>query len=214
MKKIGRPTPALVISLIALVFAMTGSAAAVVSFASNAGAVDHVSATTAGASNSYAAGKVVATRKSGAQRGTLSSKFLDPTTVPREASFGRSAEVIDNGSEVPFTFATIPGFGTISATCADENNTAGNENPKTTITFGNTSGQTIEFGRATGSGSVAVVLLQNNQSSAFTISASNTFTLQAQKQGTNLIVQGVVRQQGQGTAAASCINYARTSILG
>ena len=40
MEKLGRPSPAMVVSLIALVFAMTGSAAAVVSFARNAGAVD------------------------------------------------------------------------------------------------------------------------------------------------------------------------------
>jgi len=214
MKKIGRPTPALVISLIALVFAMTGSAAAVVSFATNAGSVDHISATTSSASNNYAAGKVVATRKSGLYKGTLPSKYLDPTTVPREFVFGRTAEVIDNGSENPFVIATIPGFGSVTATCGDENNNAGNENPRTTVTFGNTSGDTIEFARATGSGSVAVVQLANNQTASFTINASNTFTLQAQRKGTNLNIQGVVRQQGQGTAAASCINYGRVSQLG
>jgi hypothetical protein len=204
----------MVVALVALVFAMTGSAAAVVSFARNAGAVDGKSATTSSASNSFAAGKLVAVRKSGQLRGTLPSKFLDPNTVPREFVFGRSAEVIDNGSETPFTIATIPGFGTVTATCGDENNNTSNENPKTTIAFGNTSGQTIEFARATGSGSVAVVNLANNQASSFTINSSNTFTLQAQKLGTNLQVNGVVRQNGQGTNNASCINYGRVSQLG
>lgn len=100
------------------------------------------------------------------------------------------------------------------ATCGDENNAAGNENPKTTISFGNTSGQTIEFSRETGTGSVALANLANNQASSFAITASNTFTIQVQKLGTNLIVFGVVRQNGQGTAAASCINYGRVSQLG
>jgi hypothetical protein len=214
MKKIKKPSPAIVISIVALVFAMTGSAAAVVSFARNAGAVDGKSATTTGASNNFAAGKLVATRASGTLKGTLPSKFLDPNTVPREFVFGRNAEVIDNGSELPFTIATIPGFGTVTATCGDENNTTGNENPKTTITFGNSSGDTIEFARETGTGSVALANLANNQTSAFTITASNTFTLNIQKRGTNLLVFGVVRQNGQGTAAASCINYGRVSQLG
>jgi hypothetical protein len=214
MRRIGRPSPALVISLIALVFAMTGSAAAVVSFARNAGAVDGKSATSTAASNNFAAGKLVATAKSGNSRGTIPSKFLDPQTVPREFSVGRQADVIDNGSENPFPFTNVPGFGTVSFTCSDENNNAGNENPRTTITFGNTSGQNLEFSRSTGSGSVAVANLANNQTSAFTINASNTFHLNIQKLGTNLIVDGVVRQQGQGTNAASCINWARVSLLG
>ena len=133
-------------------------------------------------------------------------------TVPREFSVGRSAEVIDNGTENPFTITSIPGFGTVTATCGDENNAVGNENPKTTIAFGNTSGQNLEFSRATAIGSVAVANLANNQASSFTITASNMFTLNIQKQGTNLIVEGVVRQNGQGTAAASCINWARVSL--
>jgi hypothetical protein len=214
MRKIGRPSPAMVVALVALVFAMTGSAAAVVNFARNAGAVDGKSATTSAASTGFAAGKLVAVRKSGLLRGTLPSKFLDPNTVPREFVFGRNAEVIDNGSETPFTIATIPGFGTVTATCGDENNATGTENPKTTIAFGNTSGQTIEFARATGSGSLAVANLANNQASSFTITQSNTFTLQAQKLGTNLLVQGVVRQNTLDPANASCINYGRVSQLG
>jgi hypothetical protein len=214
MKKISKPSPAMVVALIALVFAMTGSAAAVVSFARNAGAVDGQSATTSSASTAFASGKLVSTRRTGALRGTLPSKFLDPNTVPRQFVFGRNAEVIDNGSEVPFTIATIPGFGNVTATCGDENNTAGKENPKTTITFSNTSGQTIEFARATGTGSVALANLANSQASSFTITASNTFTLQAQKLGTNLLIQGVVRQNTIDPANASCINYGSVSQLG
>ena len=215
MRKIGRPSPAMVVALIALVFAMTGSAAAVVSFARNAGAVDGKSATSSGASNGFASGKLVALRKSGLLRGTLPSKFLDPTTVARDFVFGRNAEVIDNGSETPFTIATIPGFGTVTATCGDENN-----NPAT-----RTRGRRSRSGtrpvrtssspaRPATAARSAVVNLANNQASSFTINASNTFTIQVQKLGTNLIVDGVVRQNGQGTNNASCINYGRVSQLG
>lgn len=212
-KYLRTPSPAMIVAVVALVFATTGSAAAVISFARNAGAVDGKSAVSAGASNGYAAGKLVATRRLGGAAGTIPARYLDPG-VARERVFGRNADVIDNGQETPFVIATIPGFGTVTATCADENNTAGREDPKTTIAFGNTSGQTIEFARATGSGSVAAAILANNQSADFTITASNTFTLNIQKLGTNLIVEGVVRQNGRGSNAASCINYGRVSQVG
>ncbi|HVE68362.1 MAG TPA: hypothetical protein VNB64_07260 [Solirubrobacteraceae bacterium] len=210
------PSPAMIVAVVALVFATTGSAAAVISFARNAGAVDGKSAVSAGASNGYAAGKLVATRRLGGAAGTIPAQYLDPG-VARERVFGRNADVIDNGQETPFVIATIPGFGTVTATCADENNTQGVEDPRTTIAFGNTSGQTIEFARATGSGGgagVGATILANNQSANFTIAGSNLFTLNIQKLGTNLIVEGVVRQNGRGTSAASCINYGRVSQVG
>jgi hypothetical protein len=214
MKWIGKPSPAMVVALVALVFAMTGSAAAVVSFARNAGAVDGKSATTSSASNAFAAGKLVTVRRSGALRGTLPSKFLDPNTVARDFVFGRNADVIDNAAENPFVIATIPGFGTVTATCSDDNKTANKEDPRTTISFGNQSGQTIEFARETGTGGVDLANLANNQARSFAITSSNTFTINVQKLGTNLIVFGVVRQNGQGTTSASCINYGRVSQLG
>ena len=207
------PSPAMIVAVVALVFATTGSAAAVISFARNAGAVDGKSAVSAGASNGYAAGKLVATRRLGGAAGTIPAQYLDPG-VARERVFGRNADVIDNGQETPFVIATIPGFGTVTATCGDENQTGGREDPRTTIAFGNTSGQTIEFARATGSGSVAAAILTNSQSAGFTIAGSNTFTLNIQKLGTNLIVEGVVRQNGRGSNAASCINYGRVSQVG
>jgi hypothetical protein len=60
-----RPSPSLVISLIALVMATTGTAIAAVDFARNAGAVDGKSAVSAGSSLSNARGKLVATARGG-----------------------------------------------------------------------------------------------------------------------------------------------------
>lgn len=212
-KRIRRPSPAMVVAIVALVFAMTGSAAAVVSFARNAGAVDGKSAVAAGASNGYAAGKLVAMRRLGNARGTLPAQYLDPV-VPRERVFGRTVDVVDNGAETPFTIASVPGFGTLTATCSDESNVPGREDPRTTISFGNTSGQPMEFARSTGSGGVDVRILAPNQAASFSINASNTFDLQVQKLGTNVILEGVVRQDGRGTGNARCINYGRVSQVG
>ena len=63
--KIRRPSPSLVISVIALVIATTGSAVAAVSFARNAGAVDGRSAVSASSTLSHAAGRLAATARSG-----------------------------------------------------------------------------------------------------------------------------------------------------
>src|SRR5690349_19038752 len=133
MTRIRRPSPAMIVALIALVFAMTGSAAAVVNFARNAGAVDGKSAVSAGVKNARAAGKLVATRRNGALAGTIPSQYLDPA-AGRTLPFGSSTDVIDNGAAVPATIASIPGFGNLQATCGDQNNTAGKEDPTTTIT--------------------------------------------------------------------------------
>jgi hypothetical protein len=212
--RLKRPSPAMIVALIALVFAMTGTGIAqgVVRFALNAGKVDGKDAVTAGASSNLAAGKLVATGRLGSLRGKIPIRFLDPL-VSQNRVFGRTADVIDNGAETPFTIASASGFGNLTATCSDENAATGNENPRTTISFGNTSGIPMEFARATGSGAVAVQLLAPNQSASFTINTSNTFTLMAQKLGQNVILEGVVRQEGQGTSSARCINYGRVSAL-
>lgn len=212
-ERIGRPSPAMVVATAALVFAMTGSAAAVVSFARNAGAVDGKSAVAAGVSTKRAAGKLVTTRRLGGSAGTIPTQYLDPA-IPRAKVFGRTVDVVDNGAETPFTIANVPGFGTLTATCSDENNRTGSEDPRTTVSFGNTSGQTMEYARATGSGNVDVRILAPNQAASFTINASNTFDLQVQKLGTNVILEGVVRQDGRGTNNARCINYGRFSQVG
>jgi hypothetical protein len=212
-KRLREPSPALVVAIVALVFAMTGSAAAVVSFARNAGAVDGRSAVPAGVSNARAAGKLVTTRRLGGAHGTIPAQYLDPG-VPRARVFGRTVDVVDDGAETPFTIASVRGFGVLTATCSDQSNVPGREDPRTTISFGNTSGQPMEFSRATGSGGVDVRILAPNQAAAFTINASNTFDLQAQKLGTNVILEGVVRQDGRNTGDARCINYGRVSQIG
>ncbi len=210
--KFGTPSPAMVVALVALVFAMTGSAAAVVSFARNAGAVDGKSAVSAGASTNYAAGKLVATRRLGVLRGTIPARYLDPS-AGRSLSFGRATDVIDNGGQAPFVIASIPGFGTLQATCGDQKGQAGVEDPTTTITFTNTSGQAINFARSLGTGQTSVAGLVANQTASCAVNGSNTYVINVLKQGTSLLVNGVVRQDGANTANAFCVNYGQATIV-
>jgi hypothetical protein len=203
----------MVVAIMALVFAMTGSAAAVVSFARNAGAVDGKSAVSAGASNAGAAGKLVATVHRGALAGKLPAKVLDPA-VPTGSTFGRASDVIDNANEAPFTLVDLAGVGRLTATCGDSDKVPGREDPVTTITFANTSPGAINYARTIGGGSVQVQPLVANQTAAFTIKGSNTYAIQVHLGGTDLLVNGVVRQDGAGSPAASCVNYGQAVRLG
>src|SRR3712207_4708016 len=70
------PSPAMVVALIALVVASSGTAFAVVNYARNAGAVDGRSAVSAGSSLGHAAGNVVATARTGRDKGRIPNRYL------------------------------------------------------------------------------------------------------------------------------------------
>ena len=69
--KISRPSPSMVVAGIALFVSLGGTSMAAVSYATRAGSVDGKSAVFAGASLSQAAGKLVATNRSGTDKGRL-----------------------------------------------------------------------------------------------------------------------------------------------
>jgi hypothetical protein len=207
--KISRPQPATVISIVALVMASTGSAVAAVSFARNAGAVDHKSAAGSGATLSHAAGKLITTQAKGAGKGRIAAKYLDLGGVAKgsTSTFGQSVPVPDNASSVPTQIGGIAGLGTLTATCADQDKTPGSGDPQTTITFANTSGDAVNQSRAIGGGNPAVTAVVANTQSSFTINGSSSFELHLERRGTNYFVRGVVRQDGKGTPTAACLVY-------
>jgi hypothetical protein len=210
--KISRPQPATIISIAALVMASTGSAVAAVSFARNAGAVDHKSAVGSGSTLSHAAGKLVTTQARGVNKGKIATKYLDLGGVAagQTSTFGHAVPVPDNASSVPTQIGGIPGLGPLTATCADQDNTVGQGDPQTTITFSNTSGDVVNQSRTIGGGNPAVGAVLANTQSTFTINGSSTFELHLQRQATNYFVRGVVRQDGKGTNAATCVVYGFT----
>jgi hypothetical protein len=91
----------MVIAGIALFVSLGGTSIAAVSYVSNAGAVDGKSAVYAGSSLSQAAGKLVATNRSGTDKGRLPGKFV--ADVPKTQTFSRSFEVADNAPGAPST---------------------------------------------------------------------------------------------------------------
>jgi len=205
------PSPAMVVALVALVVAMSGTAVAAVDFARNAGAVDGKSAVADGASAKAAAGRLVATQRSGAARGKIARRYLDIGQVARgsTATFGKAIQLIDNQSLAPVAIGNVAGLGSLTATCADESPIVGRLDPATTITFANTSGDAVNFARniAYDSGSTTIVPLPNTATQSFKISGSQPFTMHIERQGSNYVVNGVVRQDGRNAPTAQCVVY-------
>ena len=215
MFKPKRPSPAMIVAICALVMASTGSAIAAVDFARNAGAVDGKSAVASGATIRQATGRLVATQRTGPGAGRIASKYLDLTGYARgtTSTFGKSIPVADNQALVPEGLGSVPGLGTLTASCADQDATTGREDPSTTLVFLNQSGDAVNLARSVGGGNPAVGSLVNNAQSVFTISGSSTFELHVERKGVNYLVHGVVRQDGRGTDNASCLFYGFTEAV-
>lgn len=207
--RLKRPSPATVISIVALVMATTGSAVAAVDFARNSGAVDGKSAVAASSTRDHAAGRLVATNSKGPDKGEFPGKFVADVVHGDggTSTFGRAFDVADNAVIAAVPLAEVAGLGRLSASCNDQNAAAGKEDPSTTVSFTNTSAGPVNFARTLGTGGVAVVGLPAGVVNSFTIGGSSTFDLHVEQGGHNLILTGTVRQDGRNTAAASCLIY-------
>lgn len=205
------PSPSLVVSIIALVLAGAGTSVAAVGFVKNAGAVDGRSAVSASATNARAAGKLVAAGKSG----RIPIRFLDLQGIMRgsKGTFAQGIEVADNAAGTPVAIGAIAGLGVVTATCVDQSNVAGREDPQTTITFANGSGQTVNFSRSVGPQAPTVAAIAAATQTEFTINGSNEFRIYAQVGATHYVLEGVVRQDGANTAAATCAVYGYSFVL-
>lgn len=209
--KISRPSPAMAVASVALFVSLGGTGVAAVNFARNADKVDGKDARAASTLLSQAAGDLVATERSGPNKGRIPGKFL--SGVARTTTFGRADEVTDNAQGAPATIGGLGGVGTITAQCIDQNGTPGVEDPATIVAFVNQSGQSVNFAKRVGNGDGAVQLVANGTLSGLNVAGSNSFEMHAELQSQNLIIKGVVRQDGRGTAAASCLVYGTALIV-
>lgn len=200
--KISRPSPSMVVAGIALFVSLGGTSVAAINYATNAGAVDGKSAVFAGASLNQAAGKLVATNRSGDDKGRIPGKFV--ADVARTQSFNRGFEVADNAPGAPQLVTTIKGLGSFTATCNDQNAAAGNEDPISVLSFNNTSGQAVTVARRVGNGDGAVQVVPNQTAVSLSIGGTNTYVFHVAYGDHNAIIEGAVGQFGRGTAAATC----------
>ena len=203
--KISRPSPALVVAGIALFVSLGGTSMAAMSYADRAGSVDGKSAVYAGSSLSQAAGKLVATNSSGTDKGRLPGKFV--ADVPKTSVFSNVFQVADNAPGAPQTLSTLSGLGSLTATCNDQAAAAGNEDPISVVTFINSSGEIVNVARRVGNTDGALSVAANQTATSISIGGSNTFTFHIERRSQNAIVTGGVRQDGRGTAAATCVVF-------
>jgi hypothetical protein len=203
LRRVRRPSPAMVVAMAALVMASTGSAIAAVNFAKRAGKVDGFSAVGPRTSNSKAAGKLVATRRSGSSNaGKIPNKFLGQ--VPDATTFGRFSEVNDNQAGA-IQALHVSRLGALTEACNDQAGGAGTEDPTTTVTFVNNTPSPVNLARTVGGQNANVSGLAPGTQHAFTINGSNTFEIQAEFAGVDVIYRGQVRQDGRGTPAGTCL---------
>lgn len=203
--KISRPSPSMVVAGIALFVSLGGTSIAAVNYASRAGSVDGKSAVYSGATLSQAAGKLVATNRSGTDKGRLPGKFV--ADVPKTAVFSNVFEVADNAPGAPQTLVSISGLGTLTATCNDQAAPAGNEDPISTVSFLNQSGEPVNVARRVGNGDGALAVAANQTASSLNVGGSNTFQFHVERRSQNAIVTGGIRQDGRGTPAATCVVF-------
>ncbi|HEX6026436.1 MAG TPA: hypothetical protein VFZ00_30855 [Solirubrobacter sp.] len=203
--KISRPSPAMVVACTALFVSLGGTSIAAVNFARNAGAVDGKSAVYSGAKLRQAAGKLVATERSGIHKGRLPGKFI--ADVPKAEPFNRATEVVDNAPGIAQPLAVIGGLGTLQTVCNDENGAAGKENAITSIVFNNTSGAQLNVARRVGVNDGATTVAENGTQTVIAIGGANTFTIHIEGGNHNAIIQGGARQQGTNSPAALCAVY-------
>ena len=111
---------------------------------------------TAGASLSQAAGKLVATNRSGTDKGRLPGKFV--ADVPKTQTFGASFEVADNAPGAPQTLGDDRRFGTLTATCNDQAQRGRATRTRSrSIAFNNTSGSASTSPAASATATAPVV---------------------------------------------------------
>ncbi len=196
-----------VLSGLALFISLGGTSIAAISYAQNAGAVDGKSATGASASLKRAAGKLVAA----GDDGRVPGKFVKG--VSHAANFGSYVQVVDNATGAPTALSSYAKVGALSATCADENATAGIADPRTELTFTNTSGQVINYSSRLGTNGGTVTALQPSTTASITVRGSNTFSVEGNFGSTDVRFDGTVRQDGKGTADAKCLVYGTLTLV-
>ena len=197
-----RPTPAFVISCIALFVALGGTSFAAISFATNAGAVDGKSAYASGSSLNRVAGNLVATEKSGAAKGKILGRYT--TGVSQARTFSVVTPVTDNTPTAPVQIGGDPKVGNLAASCIDSAPGAGREDPQVVLTF-TTGGAPVNYSRQVGGQRGAAVLSTPGAVQSTTVEGSNTFSVQVMVAGFAIDFVGAVRQDNANTADATCV---------
>jgi hypothetical protein len=202
----------MVVAIIALIVALSGTAVAAVDFARNAGAVDHKSAVSASASLRRSAGKLVATASAGPGKGRIPGRFLSDVMRGGSTSLTKYIRAVDNADGQVVPLAVIPGIGRLDAQCRDQDPTPDIKSTQTLVTFTASDPGGVNVSRLLGSdiGSsregVVFTALKDVPAPVMQF-ADSLFQLTLQAHDRTVFITGAARPDLNRTASAACLIF-------
>jgi hypothetical protein len=204
------PSPAMVVAVIALVVALSGTAVAAVTYAQNAGAVDHKSAVGAGASLHAAAGKLVATQTGGNGKGQIPARFLDGVMRGGTQTLSKYIRTVDNQPGRATPLVIIPGIGRFDVQCDDVDPAVGTQTTRTSVIFTASVQQGVNvtrlLGRDIGAGQRPdVFTAPKGQPVQMLASADGLFQFVMEAKGRSVLIVGAARTDNSPGPQAACL---------
>jgi hypothetical protein len=202
----------MVVALIALFVASSGTAVAVVGYAKNAGAVDGKSAVSASSTLQRAGGKLVATANSGRNKGRIPDRFVSGVMRGGATSLTRYLRVVDNAEGPVVPLAIIPRIGRLDAQCRDQDPAPGVESTQTVITFTAADPGGVNVSRLIGrdiesARNAVVTTALVDQPVPILSFADSLFQLVLQARDRTVFVNGASRSDANLTADAKCLIF-------
>src|SRR5262245_49918156 len=125
----------MVVAVIALVVALSGTAFAAADFGRNAGARDGKRAVGARATLRQAAGKLLPYAGGGKGKCRIPARFVDGVMRGGTMTLSKYLHTTDNQTGRPTALLIVPGIGRFDARCDDVDPTPGTQTTRTSITF-------------------------------------------------------------------------------
>jgi hypothetical protein len=209
----------MVVAVIALIVALSGTAIAAVNFAQNAGAVDGKSAVGARASLREAAGKLVATADGGSGKGQIPARFLQGVMRGGTASLSKYMHTVDNQAGRPTALLIVPGIGRMDAQCDDLDPTPGTATTRTSITFTASVKQGVNVSRLLGRDIAAaqrpdVFTAPQGQAVPVIGTADGLFQVLMEAKGRSVLVIGAARSDRAPGPDAACLIWGTAFRIG
>jgi hypothetical protein len=209
----------MVVALVALLVALSGTAIAAVDFARNAGAVDGYSAVGSGSTLHDAAGKLVAAAGSGEAKGRIPARFLDDVMRGGSQGLSKYLRTADNQPGRPTPLLIVPGIGRFDARCDDVDPTAGTQTTRTSITFTGSVAQGVNVSRLLGRDIATdqrpdVFSAPRGQPVPIIASADGLFQAVMEAGGRSLLVTGAARTDNGPGPKAACLIWGTAFRLG
>jgi hypothetical protein len=208
--KLRLPSPAMVVAVIALIVALSGTAIAAVDFAQNSGAVDGKSAVGAKATLREAAGKLVATSTGGSGKGRIPARFVDGVMRGGTMTLSKYLRTTDNQAGRLTPLLIVPGIGRFDAQCDDVDPTPGTQTTRTSINFiaSPSAGVNVSrlLGRDIGAGQRPQVFsAPKGQPVSILASADGLFEVIMQAKSRSVLITGASRTDNAPGPQAACL---------